>query len=470
MKFRSLKGMTCFFVLGAILASVVVVSGCGTSSAELDAVKAEQVAYKTASDSGTVVDLAEVRRGDITSLLELTGNILPKRRTIIVSEVDGVVQSFASSKKKFEVEINGRTYSESPTLGLGDPVSKGDILVQIDPRDVELELGAAKASLLKAEMDLKELMTWKRPEEVKRLEAARSEAEARLQLSTSNLNRMERLAASRASTPSELDEARSEQRIARAALERAEAELSLATAGPTEAEIAVAESIVAQAQAEVEIKQETLTKTTIRAPYDGVITERFIDEGERISAQPRVEIMEIMDLSLVIVQIAIPERYLHRVQVNDWVEVKAQGVRDPVPGLIVLVNDKVDHETRTFRVRVALENLEGRFKPGQFVRADFSINSVTEALLVPSQALVYAGGQPQVFLFDNGRARLRPVQIGLSGDGLTEVVSGLAIGDPVVVDDPSILADGMLVQARAPKPVSEVQAQETRTAPTSRMR
>ena len=262
---------------------------------------------------------------------------------------------------------------------------------------------------------------------------------------------MESLIGQRATSEQEYQRVQAELRSARAAVDRAEADLAEAEAGPTEAAIAVARALVAQAEAEVRIKEDQLRKTVIRAPYDAVIVDRFVDEGQRVTSQPRVELMELMDLSLVIVQVGVPERYLGRVKIGDWVRVHAAGVVDPVPGLVVLVNEKVDHETRTFRVRVAVENHERKFKAGQFVKVAFEVDSAPDTLVIPTRSLVYSGGQPQVFVFnaESQRVSQRVVRLGLEGNGITEVVDGLTEEDRIVLQDPAVLADGMRVQPGA---------------------
>lgn len=394
------------------------------------------------------VGLATVERGAVATTLELTGNFLPRQRTMVVAEVDGVIQSIPRSQRKIEVEIEGRKYSENLGLDLGQPVSEGDILIHLDPTEYELELASAKARLLKAQKDLEDLLAWKRPEEIRRLKAAREETLARAERAQSDFQRVKSLIDQRATSEQEFLRIQAEYRSAQAAVDRAEADLAEAEAGPTEAAIAVARALVAQAEVDVQIKEDRLKKTVIRAPYDAVIVDRYVDQGERVTSQPRVELMELMDLSLVVVQVGIPERYLGRVAIGQWVKVQAAGVVDPVPGVIVLVNEKVDYETRTFRVRVAVENHERKFKAGQFVKVAFEIDSSPNTLVVPTQSLVYSGGQPQVFLFDaeSQRVEQRAVRVGLKGDGVAEVLDGLAEGDRIVLQDPAVLADGMRVQ------------------------
>lgn len=398
----------------------------------------------------TPVDLTQVSRGTVSSKLELTGNFLPRRRTMVVSEVDGIVRAIPRSGRRIEVTVEDREYSEELGLDLGTPVKQGDVLLQLDRTEYELELSAARSRLLKAQKDLEDLLAWKRPEVVRRLKAMREEAKSAVESAQSDFQRIESLLNQRATSQQEFDNVQARLRSARAAVERAEADLAEAEAGPTESQIAVAQALVKQAEADVELREDRLQKTTIKAPYDSVIVERFVEEGERVTSQPRVELMELMDLSMVIVQVGVPERYMGRIKMEDWVQVHAEGSTEPVPGIVILVNEKVDYETRTFRVRVAVENHHRQFKAGQFVKVAFKLDSIENVLVIPKESIVYSGGHPQVFVYDAdaGRAVQRRIRTGLRGETTVEVVDGLRERERIVLRDPAILADNMRVSPR----------------------
>jgi HlyD family secretion protein len=396
------------------------------------------------------VELASVASADVAATIELVGSLIPRRRTVIVAEVDGVISEIPPSQhERIEAEIDGQRILETPRLDIGVDVSKGDVLVRLNPTEYQLKLQAAQARLNVAQRELEKLRAWRRPEEIRRAEAARKEASARVALAQSNLERATSLLEDRATSQAEYDGTEADLATARAGLERAEAELDLAKAGPTKEEVAVAEAAVAQAEAEVDRAEWELEKTTILAPYDGVVTDRYVDEGDRVTAMPRVEIMELMDLSILTAQLGVPERYVNQLQVGDRAEVYVKGSVKPVPGIITLINDKVDSTNRTFRVRVTIRNDERRFKVGQFVRVAMQVESTLDALTVLTEAITYTGGEARVFVYDAGRVHQRPVELGVSNEEAAEVLSGLDEGEQVVVDDPSILSDGMLVQVQS---------------------
>lgn len=405
------------------------------------------------------VDVAPVTRSDIAATVELVGSLLPRRRMVVVAEVDGVILEIpASPRERIEAEVGGERISEAPRLDIGVEVAKDDLLVRLDPYEYDIKLQAAEARLEAANQAMEKLMAWHRPEEIDRLEAARDEAKAALVLAEANLRRAQPLLGRKAISQEQYDTIKAAADKAQAALKRAEADLAIARAGPTKEEIAVANAAVKLAQADVKRAEWERAKTEIHAPYDGVITDRYVDEGDRVTAMPRVEIMELSDLSLLTAQLGVPERYIGQIQVGDPAEVSVRGSAQPVPGLVVLINDKVDPTNRNFRIRVAIRNDERRFKMGQFARVALKVRSSANALTIPADAVTYAGGEARVFVYRGGRVQQRAVQLGISNDESAEVLSGLAAGEQVVTYDPSILSDGMQVQVRPATSPAQVSA------------
>jgi multidrug efflux pump subunit AcrA (membrane-fusion protein) len=371
---------------------------------------------------------------------------LPKRKTIIVSDVDAVIEHIPLPKDNPVVlQLNGR--AETLPVGIGTEVGKGDLLVQLDASNYELELRAAEARLEMAQKQLIELAAGQRPEEVRRARALYDEAVAHNQRAEAEFRRISTL--STAISRSEYDEKQAATLTTRAVMAQAKASLDVAQAGPTDEEIEVAKAVIAAAQAEVDQKRWKVDKTSIVAPYDAVITDRYVSTGDRVTAMPRVEIMEIMEISYLFAEVGVPERFVRNIRPYDDARVIIQGVAEEVPGTIVRINDKVDPATRTFRVRVGIDNSQRQYRVGQFVRVRLNLGTSSRTLAIDRRALVYAGGQPRVFVFADGHVRLRTIQPGVQAENMVEVLSGLEEGESIVVDDPSVITDGMPVRVRA---------------------
>ena len=229
--------------------------------------------------------------------------------------------------------------------------------------------------------------------------------------------------------------------------------MKLAQSGPTAEQVAVAEAQVAVARAEVQLKQETLEKCTITCPLEqGTIVERFVGAGDYVTAQPSTPLMRVVDSSILLAEVHVPERYQGLIRPRDLATIQAEGgvagEREAagIPAMVVLVNAQVDPGTRTFRVRVGIDNSRDLFKAGTFVRVRIPIQSADDAMVVPVDAVAFADGQPSAFVFQDGRVEKRALVLGISNRTHYQIVSGVSVGEQVVQGRLSILADGLRVR------------------------
>jgi multidrug efflux pump subunit AcrA (membrane-fusion protein) len=440
---------SCLLVAVAIVAAAV--GGC--SSGEADSGDSAEAPPVLEIDT-----VATVGRSSISESLELVGTLFPWRFAAIVPEVEGVIARLPAHDVPIEAEVEGRKFSMPVLLDMGHEVEEGAILAQIDERPFRLALDAAQARLDVAQRELENLLAWKRPEEIEQLQAQAAEAEAVLKRAKADRDRLERLRGRQVVSASEWDAASAAYDTALAAKRRTDAAVKLAQAGPTPEEIKVAEAQVALAEAEVAQRKDELEKCTIHCPYDAVIVDRLAGVGDRVT--PQTPIMQIIDPKYLLAEVAVPEKYQHLVNVNDMAEVEARGVAEPVPGLVALVNEKIDLETRTFRIRVGVENPreawgdgsgERLFKAGSYVRVRLAIRSAPDTLVVPSGAMTFDEGQPAVFVFRRDHVEKRPVSLGIRSRTEYEVTEGLSEGDQVVVGDTALLTDGLPVRLKQPR-------------------
>ena len=424
-----------------------------------------------------IAKVAPVQRSEITESLELVGTLYPWRFATIVSEVDGVIASLPTHDEEIKAEYQGREFSMPIFLDIGHEVKEDSVLVEIDKRPFQLELDAANARLDVATKELADLLAWKREEEVAQLEADAEEADAREKRAKLDLDRYEELYKKKKDAVSESahDAIRAAHKTAVAAKKRADAAVRLARAGPTPEQIAVGKAQLALAESEVALREEDLKKCAIYCPYDAVIVDRYVGVGDRVTAMPRVEIMQIIDPSILLAQVSVPEKYQRLVKVNDLATVQAPGISEPVPGLVALVNQKIDPETRTFRARVGVENPQidpnsaaspRRFKSGSYVRVRLSLASEPDTLVVPAEAMTFEAGQPAVFVFCDDHVEKHSVTLGMSNGTQYEIREGLSEGERVVVGGTALLADGLPVRLKgSDASVARVDRQAPPSAP-----
>ena len=177
-------------------------------------------------------------------------------------------------------------------------------------------------------------------------------------------------------------------------------------------------------------------RITLRSPIAGEVVERHVHLGAVVD--PTEPMVRIADLSSVWIVLSLFERDLGRVHTGDRVEVLSEAHPGTTfEGTITHVGAIVDDETRTADVRVAVDNVDRRLRPGQFVHATVHLSheSRSDAILLPQSAISQIQGQPSVFVrIGPERYDFRPLELaGLHG-ARVEVRRGLAGGDEVVVE------------------------------------
>jgi multidrug efflux pump subunit AcrA (membrane-fusion protein) len=426
---------------------VLISSGCGVPSGAAEPTSTATATVDQGSDLKLAVTLAAAEQRSMTTQAEFTGSLLPNRVTPIMSEVEGVAMKFAEIGPLIEGDANGKHYSIRAGIQPGQEVTENQVLVQLDPTVFELQVASAKARLDKAQADLAQLMAWEREESIDRLKARLAEAKARQKLAAAEHQRALTLSNRNAASQGELERAAMELAAAEAMVDSQLASLREAQAGPTPEAIAVSKSLVAQAETEWKQAQRMLEKTAIRAPYDGSLTEIKVYKGQQVSPATG-PLFEILDLRYLAAEVGVPEAFIGKIQINDLAEVAIAGATASVPGAVISINDKVDAESRSYRIRVAIDNEQRIFKAGQFVTVRLPVASSEATTIVPAEAIQFIEGQPGVFVYADGVVHRRRVTLGLSDRNQTEILDGLAPGELVVIDDPSLLSDGMRVVVR----------------------
>ena len=186
-------------------------------------------------------------------------------------------------------------------------------------------------------------------------------------------------------------------------------------------------------------RQEPRQRIGIQSPITGVVIDKRVNEGAYVSAGALL--YRIADPSRVWVLADVFEQDLPHVTVGQRVVVNVSGAtREPTGGVVDYIYPTVSSQTRTARVRVQLDNPEGRLRPGMIANLSFDAD-LGQHLAVPTDAVVYTGRRRLVFV-DRGEGRLRPVEVtvGVRTTNWISVESGLTEGDVVVSSGVFLLA------------------------------
>ena len=206
----------------------------------------------------------------------------------------------------------------------------------------------------------------------------------------------------------------------------------------------------AAAAASLEQLETRLGFATIRAPISGVITQKRLEAGDIVAPQTRL--FTIADVSTMVVRVQVSELDVLGIRVGQDVDV----VLDALPGRTLdgrvrRIFPSADTLTRLVPVEVALTGDGARIaRPGFLGRVTFSLDARPDAVLVPQAAIVGAEGGESVFMVRDGKAVRRAVRTGLHSAGRVEIVSGLDVGEMVIVAGNTQLREGAAVRITGP--------------------
>jgi membrane fusion protein (multidrug efflux system) len=201
-------------------------------------------------------------------------------------------------------------------------------------------------------------------------------------------------------------------------------------------------------RAEVAIIAAQIDKTEIRAPFDGTIGLRFVSAGAFVNAASRIATLQNLDrLKL---DFSVPEKYASKMQLRAAISFTVPGSDHRFTGEIYAIEPRIDSATRTLLLRAVSPNPDRRLLPGGFANVEVTLAEISNALLVPSIAVVPGVSEKNVFVIVGGKAVRRTVQTGIRGETSVQILTGLNPGD--------ILITSGLQQLRAGLPVVAIEA------------
>jgi membrane fusion protein (multidrug efflux system) len=197
-------------------------------------------------------------------------------------------------------------------------------------------------------------------------------------------------------------------------------------------------------RARLQQEQAALDKTTIRAPFTGVAGLRHVSPGAYVNKGD--DIVRLDALGTLKLEVPVPETYLPLVHVGLPITLTVDALPGQTfSGKVHAIDPVVDPVSRNVRVRARIANPKSQLKPGMFARATADLGGKSSAIVLPEQVIVPRSDGSYVFLAVDGKAELRKVTLGKREPGRVEIVSGIAVGDTVVLDGQIKLRPGMPV-------------------------
>ncbi|MEO1133935.1 MAG: efflux RND transporter periplasmic adaptor subunit [Cyanobacteria bacterium J06639_1] len=343
----------------------------------------------------------------------------------------------------------------------GDFVERGQLVARMESNTIAAELAQAQARLAQEEVRLDKLRAGNRAEDiaqarsgVERSRALIRQAEARLKLAEERVRRNRELVDEGAISRDSFDAVLNEEESARANLaqtqadtRQAEENLALLEAGSRAEDIAEAEARVQEAIANIQVVRVRQNDTEIRAPFSGLISQKFATEGAVVT--PTTSASEAASAtSTAIVAIAsglevlaeVPEVDIGQIRVGQTVEVEADAFPERVfQGRVKLVAPEavVQQNVTSFQVRVDLVTGLDVLRSGMNADVMFIGDRLQDALVVPTVAIVTQRGDTGVLVpGDNDRPRFTPVALGTAVGDKMQLLEGVSEGDRVFVELP----------------------------------
>lgn len=273
---------------------------------------------------------------------------------------------------------------------MGESVKEGDLLVELEARDAANQYASAQAQYQQAE--------------AQRAEAARQSARLELLLKQGAVSKQQ--------------------------AEQIHTQLSLAIAQ------------VQVAQAQLDLASANLERTKITAPADGVLASRSVEPGSLLGAGAQV--FQLVDLSQAVVNAGVAEAEVNAVKPGIDVPVVVPSLGKTFTGKVESVSPNMDKQSRSYKVRVLLDNPDGALKGGMFAEVKFPIQE-QEGILLPVAALIERTEEPFVYVVREGKAQQTKVKVTVRSDNQV-AVEGIKAGDQVVVVGQNRLFDGAPVK------------------------
>jgi len=367
--------------------------------------------------------VAAVQRGSILQVLTLAGQFQPYQVVDIHPKVSGFIRHIY--------------------VDIGDRVHEGQTLAVLEVPELKAQLQGTVSEVARSSDEIVRAQ-----HEVRRAQSTHAALHADYQRLLDTSKAQPGLVAQQ-----ELDDAQSK-------------DLS------SEAEVDAAKAALAAAQKGMEVSRADNARvsaiegyTNVISPLDGVVIWRYADTGALIQAgvgsnNQDLPIVKVAQANVMRLRLPVPESYVRYVHIGDPVKVRVDALNRSFTGKVVRFTRELNFETRTMETEVDVDNPGLAIDSGMYANALMWLNHADQVLTIPVGAIVLHGDQQQVYVLDSGNhVEIRNVKVGIRGNQLAEIQSGVNPGERVI-----IAAQSKYNQGEAVTPVSE-KTDASETAP-----
>lgn len=409
---KNLFPVFCIFIMAGL--------GCSSSaSKESKNKKMEEV---------IPVQVARVRKVPMRLEVVTVGTVLPIQEVVVTPKIAGKIEKIFVKESDF--------------------VKAEQVLVKLEQIDFLLAVRQAEAALATARANLDYLLAGTRPEKIEQAKAALHQAQANLTNMEKEHQRIKQLAAGDLVAKRELDVVIAQYESAIAQEKQAKEQLEMLKKGPTDEELEIARAQVRQAEAGLAVAKNTLSDTILKAPFAGLITARFVDEGVQVYTAPKTEILKLTDVSRVKVVTPVSERDFPKVKIGIPAEIQVDALAGEIfRGKVTRIIPEIDPLSRNFNVELEIPNPNLRLKSGMFANLRLFVGQ-KETLTISREILItdLVTGVSYAFVVEGNQAVRRKLTLGERSGLLIEVLQGLKEGEDLVMKGQNNLKPGSKVK------------------------
>ncbi len=375
------------------------------------------------------VKVAKAERTSISSTVHAVGTITPREQATISPKISAPIATMGLIKNK--------------------AVKEGDVIAQLEARDLRAQRAEAASALSEAQANLRGLSAGTIPLGNAQAEKDLRDAQANVDNTRATLERRRVLFERGGISKKDVEAAELAYTQAQDALRLAQQTAELKTKVTNATDRSAAEDKVRQAEQRLLNLDAQLSYATIRAPFTGVITDQFQYKGEFAAAGTKL--VTIADMSEVIAKAPFADTVVAGLKVGDEVTVKPADLGDEeITGSVTLISRATDPANRTVEVWVNLKNPYGRIRAGSAADVIITNKSVDNAVVVPVSAVTLDasnGNEGTVMVVDDKSvAKSTKVTIGIRNAESMQILSGLEGGETVVIEGNYALPDGTHVE------------------------
>jgi HlyD family secretion protein len=345
----------------------------------------------------------------------------------------------------------------------GDRVTQGQVIARMESDRLQAQVNQYQAMLQKAQANLAQVKAGNRPEVIAAAQARVTTAQANVTMAQAKLKRTQAekqrnqlLVEQGAIAVNAFEEFASQETEAEASLaaelaQLAEQQQNLAETqqGSRIEEIAQAEAEVAEAKAQLASVQIQLNKTTVRAPFAGIITRRYAEIGDYVDSTTAASETEgatstsIAELASGLeIEAKIPEASISQIKLGQTVKIQVDAYgNETFKGKVRLIAPRAvkDNNVTSFRVKVALTTGQAKLQSGMNTRLTFMGEPIANAITIPLAAVVtQADGQTGVYIADTkDQAKFQAIKLGTATGDRVQILGGLTKGNRVFTSPPA---------------------------------